>query len=556
MTVTNATIAQSLLQYAGVIAAEGANKFKVKAYRRAAETIERLPEDVAALVKRGDNLQKLPGVGKAISGIIEEIVRSGKLGRLRNSLDRLSPELAEITTRPLLDAKRILRIYKKLHIGSLKELEERLTSGAVREGFGERVEMHVREGLDPRPRLLYRKADQIALGIEEFLRAIPGVADVARTGSLRRCQDTVGDLSFLVSGNRAATVFNRCAQLGQREPGSKARTRATFRMAAGHMMTVGWTSSRTWAARLLRETGAPAHLRDLETLLSSKPMAERTNGETSEATIYRSAGLDYIVPELREGRGEIDAAKIGKLPKLIQLPDILGDLHMHTLASDGGNSIGEMVEASRARGYRYIAITDHSQSLKLTNGLSEKRLLAQIRQIDKLNSRLKDLVILKSSEVDILEDGSLDYPTSVLKELDLTICSIHSRFQLDRRRQTDRILRAMDNPCFHTLGHATGRLLLRRPGYELDMERLVRHARANGCYFEINANPNRLDLSDAHAKLAKDAGVKIAINTDAHSIAELDFMQGGINQARRAWLEPSDVLNTFPLDRLRKLIKR
>ena len=278
--------------------------------------------------------------------------------------------------------------------------------------------MHVRQGLDPRPRLLYRKADQIAGGIEEFLRAIPDVTAVARTGSLRRCQDTVGDLGFLVSGSRAATVFNRCAQIGQREPSGKARNCATFRMAAGHMMTVGWTSRRAWAERLLRETGAPAHLRELETLFSSKSMAERTNGEPSEATIYRSAGLDYIVPELREGRGEIDAAKRSKLPKLIRLADVLGDLHMHTLASDGGNSIEEMVEASRARGYRYIAITDHSQSLKLTNGLSEKRLLAQIRQIDKLNSRLKDFVILKSSEVDILEDGALDYPTSVLKELD------------------------------------------------------------------------------------------------------------------------------------------
>jgi DNA polymerase (family X) len=555
--VSNAAIAQLLQQYAGVIAAEGADRFKVKAYRRAAETVERSPEDVAALVKRGDNLQKLPGVGRAISSVIEEIVRSGKFERLDTAKDRLSPEMAELATRPLLDAKRVLRIYKKLHISSLMELKERLASGAIREGFGERVEMHVRQGLDPRPRLLYRKADQLARGIEEFLRAVPDVTDVARTGSLRRCQETVGDLSFLVSGGRAALVFDRCTQLGQREPGRGVRNRASYRIGPGHIVTVVWTSKRTWAKRLFNETGAPAHLRDFAKLRVSPLMpAERARSPQSETALYRSAGLDYIEPELREGRGEIEAARRGKLPKLVRLSDIQGDLHMHTIASDGGNSIEEMVEASRARGYRYIAITDHSQSLKLTNGLSEKRLLAQIRQIDKLNARLKDFVILKSSEVDILEDGSLDYPKSVLKELDLTICSIHSRFQLDRDRQTERILRAMENPHFNILGHATGRLLLSRPGYELDIERLVRHASALGCFFEINANPNRLDLSDIHARVAKDEGVRIAVNTDAHSIAELDFMQGGINQARRAWLERSDVLNAVPLNQLRKLLNR
>jgi len=229
---------------------------------------------------------------------------------------------------------------------------------------------------------------------------------------------------------------------------------------------------------------------------------------------------------------------------------------MHTTASDGGNSLLEMAEAARGLGYQYIAITDHSQSLKLTNGLSEKRLLEQIREIDKLNARLDGIVILKASEVDILENGSLDYPANVLKELDLTVCSIHSRFALDRRRQTERILRAMDNRYFNILGHATGRLLLKRPGYDLDIERLVDHAKQVGCFFEINSNPNRLDLSDVHARLAKDKGVKIAINTDAHSIAELDFMAGGVDQARRAWLEPADVLNAAPLARLREMLKR
>jgi DNA polymerase (family 10) len=277
---------------------------------------------------------------------------------------------------------------------------------------------------------------------------------------------------------------------------------------------------------------------------------------SDERAIYAGLGLQWIDPELREGRGETAVAAKRKLPDLITLQDLLGDLHMHTTASDGANSIEEMAAAARQRGYQYIAITDHSQSLKITNGLTEKRLLQHIRAIDKVNARLKGFRILKSAEVDILEDGGLDYSNAVLRQLDFTICSIHSRFALSRQQQTERILRAMDNPYFNILGHATGRLLLKREGYELDMERIIEHAKANGCLFEINSSPDRLDLSDEHARLAKQAGVMIAVNTDAHTIRELDFISAGINQARRAWLEPADVLNTRPLKQMLTLLRR
>jgi DNA polymerase (family 10) len=276
----------------------------------------------------------------------------------------------------------------------------------------------------------------------------------------------------------------------------------------------------------------------------------------AEETVYSTLGLSYIPPELREGRGEIEAARSGTLPKLIEISDLRGDLHMHTVASDGGNSLCEMAAAAKDLGYEYIAITDHSQSLKITNGLTEKRLLAHIRAIDKLNSKLSGITILKSAEVDILEDGKLDYSNAVLKELDLTICSIHSRFSLGVTAQTERIMRAMDNRYFNILGHATGRLLLKREGYGIDVEKLIKHAAASGCFFEINSSPNRLDLSDEHARMAKDAGVKIAINTDAHSIRELGFISAGINQARRAWLERKDVLNASSLTKLKGLIVR
>ncbi|HET6328543.1 MAG TPA: PHP domain-containing protein [Planctomycetaceae bacterium] len=561
--ITNAGVAEILHRYAALLAAEEADRFKIQAYRRAAATIERLPSDVAKLVVEGRNLQALPGIGKAISSVIAEIVHTGTLKRLDESLAQMAPERVEFVAHPLLDVKKVDRIYKKLGIHSVKELAQRLESGAIRNAFGERMELHVRQGLDPRPRMLLRKANQLAQPIEEFLTSIPGITAVARTGSLRRRQETVGDLSFLVSGSSAVAVFERFGKFAKPEPGGDSRNRRTFRTGSGHVVTVQWSSKKTWGLDLLKASGAAAHLRDLETRAHQKRMEFTIKGlaakrvdASNESAVYRSLGLPNIEPELREGRGEVRAAMQGELPSLIHLADLKGDLHMHTVASDGGNTILEMVSAARNLGYQYVAITDHSQSLKLTNGLSEKRLLQQIREIDKLNSQLDGLVVLKSSEVDILEDGRLDYPPSVLKELDLTICSIHSRFALDRQRQTERILRAMDDRYFKILGHATGRMLLKRPGYELDMERIIEHAKQAGCFFEINANPNRLDLSDVHARLAKERGVKIAINTDAHSVAELDFMAGGVDQARRAWLEPDDVLNAASLPRLRKILKR
>ena len=564
MSTTNTKVADILRRYAAALSLEGADRFKLKAYRRAAETIEGLEEDVACLVRQGRDLTELPGVGKAISEIIVEIVRSGKLTRLDQTLSHLVPELVELATRPALDPKKVTRVYKKLGISSLDELKKSLEQGTVGALFGSRMEYHIRQGLDERPRSLLWSVQPMAEKIERSLRSMPGVTRVSAAGSLRRKQDTVGDLNFLVAGKSAAAIFKRFADFGgvlsTEERGNAERA---FKLSSGLRVSLRWTPPEQWGFSLILATGSPAHVADLEEHaarrkleFTSKVLWAKHIDVADEESVYAGLGLIFIEPELREGRGEVAAAARRKLPRLVEPRDLRGDLHMHTTASDGANSIADMAAAAQPRGYEYIAITDHSQSLKITNGLSEERLLQQIAAIDKLNATLKGFRVLKSAEVDILEDGELDYSKAVLRELDFTICSVHSRFGLNKEQQTERILRAMDNRYFTILGHATGRLLLKRPGYELDMERVIEHAKANGCFLEINSSPDRLDLSDEHAKLARERGVKIAVNTDAHSIGELDFISAGINQARRAWLESADVLNALPLKELLGAFRR
>lgn len=564
MSQMNATVADLLRRYAAVLSLEGADRFKLKAYRRAAETIESLPDDLEEFVARGGNLQKLPGIGKAISEIIHEIIRSGSLKKLDQTIAKLSPERAELAAHPRLDPAKIARIYKKLDIKSIKELERNLASGAIREHFGPRMEFHVRHGLDERPRRLLWSVREFASKFEDYLQGLPAVSQVLAVGSLRRKQETVGDLNFLVSGKTASAIFKQAIKFGGVKA-SKARGRSVrdLTLASGLVVTLQYVPQNVWGLAAIVATGSAAHLEalgshaaELKIPFTAEALAKKKIDLSQEEQVYRALALPFIEPELREGRGEVEAAAEDRLPKLIEQSDIRGDLHMHTTASDGTNTIEQMAAAARERGYQYIAITDHSQSLKITNGLTEKRLREHLRNIDQINEQLKGFRILKSAEVDILEDGRLDYSNSMLKQLDFTICSIHSRFSLNRQQQTKRILKAMDNPYFTILGHATGRLLLKREPYELDIERILDHARSVGCFLEINSSPDRLDLSDEHARMAKQRGIKIAINTDAHSIKELDFLSAGIHQARRAWLEAGDVLNTLPLSKLKKAFAR
>jgi len=558
MAMSNAQIAELLRRYATVLVLEGADRFKVKAYRRGADTIETLKQDITKYVSQGEDLQQLPAIGPGISATIQEILSTGALLRLDNAVGTLEPSLVELSTKPRLDPTKVKRIYKKLGIHSLGELQKKLDSGEIRQVLGPRLDYHVRQGLDERPRILLWAAEKLVPAIEHQLIEC-GATKVALAGSLRRKCDTIGDLGFLVSGRSAVGIFKgfgRFAPLHPQQSTSKQERR--FQLSEGRTVSLTFTPKASWGLAQLHSTGSVAHIDALRAFGKSQKISLSVKrlgrAASDEVSIYERLGLKFIEPELREDRGEIETASCGSLPKLIELKDLKGDLHMHTTESDGADSLEAMAEAAQERGYEYIAITDHSQSLKITNGLTEKRLFLQIKAIDKLNAKLQGLTILKASEVDILEDGRLDFSDKALKELDLTVCSIHSRFALNKQQQTERIMRAMDNPYFKILGHATGRLLLKREGYELDMDRLIKHAKERGCFFEINSSPDRLDLSDEHARLAKDAGVKIAINTDAHSTRELRFISAGINQARRGWLERANVLNASPLCKLRSLL--
>ena len=558
---SNAEIAHQLTILAQLLSAEGANPYKIKAYRRAAETIQSLPDSIAELVRRGADLTQFPNIGSGISGAIREIVGTGSLQKLDTLRAGLSPEVAALSEHPRLDPKRVLRIYRKLGISSVAELRANLESGELGRKLGARMEQHVRFALTESQEMLLFDVEDTVAGIERFLLGKCGVKRAHATGAVRRRVEVIGEISFLVETDDFAGTVAALERYGgrterlMREDADLADRRATFKLSTGVVLTITHAPLNKWGVALIAETGSDAHLEQLE-LRGFEKLATSRDRLATEAAVYRKLGLRLIPPELREGRGEVERAAAGTLPRLVDVDEIRGELHAHTTSSDGAHTIEQMADAARQRGYEYLGITDHSQSLRIARGLSESELWKQIRHIDRLNARDLGIRILKSAEVDILADGTLDYPDTLLRELDYTVCSIHSRFGLGREAQTERILRAMDNPYFDILGHATGRLLLRRPGYEIDLARVIEHARPRGCFFEINSSPDRLDLSAANARLAHAAGIKIAICTDAHSIPEFDFIRCGIDQARRAGLEKKSILNCLRWPELERALRR
>jgi DNA polymerase (family X) len=553
--ISNGAIANELIQLAQLLSIRGENPFKVKAYRRAARTLRMLGESIEEVVKSGGDLRAYPGIGPAISSVIEEIVRTGKLRQAERIRANIPFEILELTEYPLLDAKRVQRIYKKLNISSVAALKEKLASGEIAATLGGKMAQHVRHALMPSPEVLLYEADSIVPGLKDFLINKCGVRRAEAVGDYRRRVEVIREISFLVETKDFPSVLKKLERYGGKaDVLEQADTEATLKLSTGMLLKITGTPRKNWGRALILSTGSEKHVAQL--MQRSEAWRSERIGSLTEESNYRSLGLAFIPPELREGRDEVDLAAKGEIPALVSTEDIVGELHAHSTSSDGANTIEEMVDAARERGYQYIGISDHSQTLKIARGLPEEKLWEQIRFIDKLNERLVGIQVLKSAEVDILIDGSLDYSDSLLKELDYTVCSIHSRFGLGKIEQTERVLRAMENPYFNILGHATGRLLLKRPGYELDMELLVEQARTQGCFFEINSSPDRLDLSAENARIARQAGVKVAVTTDAHSVNEFRYLPNGIGQARRAGFRKESILNTYFWPELKQHFKR
>ncbi len=572
MPVTNSDIAEVLNRIAELLELEGANPFRIRAYRNAARTVTGLSRSIGSMLTEGADLSELPGIGKDLAAKITEISETGHLRFLDEIEGRTPPGLAKLLGVPGLGPKRVQALYTALGVDDLDKLVAAAKAGKLRRlpGFGAKSEEKILRGLKTRGaeehRMAWSRAEEVALPLVDYLTAVRGVKQVTVAGSYRRHRETVGDLDILATAAEGAPVIERfVAYEDVAEVVSQGATRSTVVLRNGLQVDLRVVRAASYGAALHYFTGSKAHNIAVRKMGVAKGLkineygvfkGEKRIAGRSEKEVYAQVGLPYIEPELRENQGEIEAARRKGLPKLVRLEDIKGDLHTHSKASDGHASIAEMAEAAKSRGYAYFAVSDHSKKVTIAHGLDAKRLARQVDQIDRLNDKLKGIRVLKSVEVDILEDGRLDLPDSILERLDLRVCAVHSKFDLPRDKQTERIIRAMDNPLFNVLAHPTGRLIGSRAACEIDMERVMKAAQERGCILEVNAQPERLDLTDLHCRMAKDLGVKVVISTDAHSTGDLGLLRFGISQARRGWLEAEDVINTRSWREVAKLLRR
>ncbi len=570
MTVKNADIAAVFDEIADLLELTDSNPFRVRAYRNAAATIGDWLDPLATWEREDRDFEDLPGIGQDLAAKIREILKTGSCRLLRKLRRAGVSGLACLLQVRGLGPKRIKSLHRSLGVHTPRQLLRAANTGRIRDlpGFGptseRRIGEAVRTFLEKHSRRLWALASADAEAIAKYLLSVPGVGRAVVAGSYRRMQETVGDLDFVVSADDGDRVTKGLAAYADvRRTLVRGPTRASIELADGLQVDVRVVAADEFGAALLYFTGSRAHTIALRRIAQKIGLKlneyglfrgdQRIAGD-SEASVYAALGLVDIPPELREERGEIEAAREHRLPSLVDVGDLHGDLHVHSDASDGSTGLRQMAEAARAAGLQYIAITDHSRNLRIAHGLDTTRLAKQIDRIDELNRQLRGITLLKGIEVDILEDGSLDLPDPVLSRLDLVVGAIHSGFGFDRGRQTERILRAMDHPCFSILAHPTGRLIGKRPAYDIDLDRIARHARERGCFLELNCNPQRVDLNDLNCRVAKTAGVALAVSSDAHGPRDFAMLRFGVGQARRGWLGKSDVLNTRKLTDLRKLL--
>jgi DNA polymerase (family 10) len=570
----NPTIARIFADVADLLEIQGgANVFRIRAYRNAARTVESLGASAEAAVRTGaPKLDELPGIGKDLAGKIKEIVETGKLPLLEELKAKIPVGVLAMMRLPGLGPKRAKQIHAELGIDSLEALDAAARAGKLRaiKGLGPTLESRIVKSIaDAQIRSArHRLADAEAVvgPYITYLKKAPGIQRIEAAGSYRRRAETVGDIDILVTAKKAGPVAERfVAYPDVTQVLAKGDTRSSVVLRSGLQVDLRVVPDASYGAALYYFTGSKAHNVAVRTEAVRRKLKineygvfrgqRRVAGRTEE-DVFKAMRLPWIPPELRENRGEIQAAAAGELPTLVTVKDIRGDLQMHTTYTDGKQTLAEMAEACRKRGYQYIAVTDHSKAVRVAGGLEATDFRRQYKEIDKLQKTLKGLTLLKSAEVDILDDGALDLEEGILAEMDVVVVSVHSKFNMSRADMTRRIVKALQHPRVNILAHPTGRLLGRREPYQVDMEEVVKAARDHGVMLEINAQPHRLDLNDAYAFMAREAGVKLVVSTDAHRVAELDHMRHGVDQARRAWCEKADVANTLPLAKFRALLQK
>lgn len=564
----NHEIAQVLDEIADMLEVSEDNFFRVRAYRNLARTVRDHPEPLAAMTP--EQLRHLPGVGADLANKLQELIATGDLEIHRELSSRISPGLVALLRLPALGPKRVRQLSEQLQIHSVADLKRAIESGALRtlRGFGPKMEAHLSAALaqpaaQKPARLMYALAAQSAQALVEYLQALPAVTEVTVAGSFRRRRDTVGDLDLLALSDQPAAVMDRFAHFpGVKQILGQGETKTSLVLSSGLQVDLRVLPAASYGAALVYFTGSQAHGVHLRRLAQSKGLLlneyglfrghTRIAGE-NEAGVYKALGLPWIPPELREDRGEIEAAQAGHLPHLIERGDLRGDLHSHSTYTDGRASIEEMAQQAHELGLEYLAVTDHSRRLAMAHGLDPARLHEQGREIARVQRHLHGIKLLRGIEVDIMEDGSLDLPDEALDELDWVVASVHYKLNQPSAEMTARLIGAIRNPRVDVIGHPSGRLLGggREPS-SFDLAEVLHVAREEGCALEVNSQAERLDLTDNACMAAKQAGVKLVISSDAHHPRDFAMLELGINQARRGWLEPGDVLNTRPLARLRQ----
>jgi DNA polymerase (family 10) len=566
----NKEIAAVFFEIADLLELQGV-AFKPRAYRKAAQQIETLDKEIEEICKEG-KLRNIPGIGEAIAKKISELIDTGKLHYLEKLREEIPKEVAQLMEIQTLGPKTIYFLYKELGIDSLEKLKKACNAHelAPLKGFGEKTEENILKGIElmerSKGRYLLREAYGDAIPYLEWMKQCKAVEHVSIAGSSRRMKETIGDIDLLVASNESEKVMQWFVDYPQvKDIIAHGKTKSSVRLADDTQIDLRVITPGSWGAALQYFTGSKAHNVKLRQIAIKKGLklneygifekdTNRQIGGKTEEEVYKILDLPWIPPELREDRGEVEVGQKGKLPQLIKAEDIKGDFHLHTRASDGTATLEEIVATAQKMGYKFITISDHSQSLRVAHGLSEEKLIEQIQQIEKLNEHLDNFRVFSSNECDIKSDGKLDYPSHILNQLDFVIGAIHTKFKLSEEEMTQRIIDGISNDKVKILAHPTGRVLGQRDPYKINLERIFEACLETNTFLELNAFPDRLDLNDLNLLKAKEKEIKIAMGTDAHSLPHLRYMQFGVATARRGWLEKQDVINTYPLKEIEKML--